>query len=125
MRILLAEDDTNISMIAKVALEKVGGHEVVAVLDGGQAIAQIESSDFDLILLDGMMPVKDGLTVCREVKTGAKKNIPIIFLSAKSQDSDISEGLNAGAIGYIQKPFDPTKLSEEIDKILNESGVAA
>ena len=120
MKILLAEDDNNIALIAKVALEKMGGHEVHHVVNGQLAINQLKQDTYDLILLDSMMPEKDGLTTCKEIKSESVSDAPVIFLSAKSQESDIAEGLESGAIGYIQKPFDPANLDKEIADILRE-----
>lgn len=118
MRILLAEDDSNISMIAKITLERIGKHEVVLVFNGKDALDIAMKEDFDLILLDGMMPVMDGVTVLKNLKTTNKSHIPVIFLSAKSQESDIKEVLELGAIGYIQKPFEPKTLCGQIDSML-------
>ena len=122
MNILLAEDDTSISIIAKLSLERIGSHTVTAAEDGNIALEKALTQKFDLILLDGMMPGKDGLTVCREIQKSLPQPPPIIFLSAKSQESDIREGLQSGAIGYIQKPFDPRTLNTEILKILEIAG---
>lgn len=118
MRILLAEDDSNISMIAKITLERIGKHQVVLVANGKDALDKANSEQFDLILLDGMMPVMDGVTVLKNLKVSNLSHIPVIFLSAKSQESDIKEVLELGAIGYIQKPFEPKTLCEQIDAML-------
>lgn len=116
MKILLAEDDQNISTIAKLTLEKLGGHEVTVVSDGEQALLFALSGQFDLLLLDEMMPKLSGLKVSAEL---AKRSSmpPIIFLSAKSQDSDIREFQLRGA-GFIPKPFDPMTLHQQITSIL-------
>jgi CheY-like chemotaxis protein len=126
MKILLAEDDSNISVIAKVALERIGKHQVTVVDDGAKAIQAANSETFDLILLDSMMPVKDGLTTCSELKKNpTTASTPVIFLSAKSQDADIQACLKAGAIGYISKPFEPAQICNVIKSILTEKGIAA
>lgn len=117
MKILLAEDDSNISVIAKMALEQLGGHQVTVVNDGAQALDQALSEAFDLILLDEMMPKMNGLSVCREYKSHTKSQTPVIFLSAKSQESDIKDFTDC-ALGHIAKPFDPTTLCQNIEKIL-------
>jgi DNA-binding response OmpR family regulator len=125
MRILLAEDDPNISVIAKLSLEKLGGYKVTVVNDGESALSEALTQNYDLILLDEMMPKMNGLSVCREYKskcTSAPK--PIIFLSAKSQESDIREFADNG-IGFIPKPFDPMKISSQIEALLKGSAVAA
>jgi len=120
MRILLAEDDINISTIAKITLEKIGRHQVVTIADGKQALEKALSEDFDLILLDGMMPSMDGATVLQKLKVSPKAHIPVIFLSAKSQEADIRHVLENGAIGYIQKPFEPRTLCSQIDELLKK-----
>ena len=121
MNILLAEDDSSIALIAKLSLERIGGHVITLAEDGNVALHKAMSQPFDLIMLDGMMPGKDGLTVCREIQKSHPHPPPIIFLSAKSQESDIREGLSSGAIGYIQKPFDPRTLNQEILKIVAQA----
>ena len=118
MKILLAEDDSNISMIAKITLERIGKHQVTLVANGKDALELASKENFDLILLDGMMPVMDGVTVLKNLKISSLSHIPVIFLSAKSQEADIKEVLELGAIGYIQKPFEPKTLCEQIDQML-------
>jgi DNA-binding response OmpR family regulator len=120
MKILLAEDDPNISTIAKLTLEKLGGHEVTVVSDGEQALNVGLRGGFDVILLDEMMPKMNGLKVSVELKARSKNIPPIIFLSAKSQESDIREFEERGT-GFIPKPFDPMKLAQQIDAILKRS----
>ena len=119
MKILLAEDDPNISIIAKLSLEKLGGYTVTVVNDGEKALNEaLSNPEYDLILLDEMMPKMNGLSVCREYKARCPQPKPIIFLSAKSQESDIREFSDNG-IGFIPKPFDPMKLAEQIKTVLD------
>lgn len=121
MKILLAEDDPSIRIIAKLTLQKVGGHEVIGVEDGNEAIARANLEKFDLIILDGMMPVLDGFETCKQLKADSKtKATPVIFMTAKNQKTDIDEGFALGAIGYIVKPFDAKELCSEIQKIYNK-----
>ncbi len=120
MKILLAEDDLNIIKIAQLILERVGHHQVDTATDGGEALKKALSQDYDLIILDGMMPVYPGLEVCRlyqQQKTG--KVASVIFLSAKSSQKDINEFLSLGR-GYIQKPFEPHNLCQQIETILKD-----
>lgn len=123
MNILLAEDDPNIAVIVRIVLERIGGHQVTIASDGEQALKTASDGKFDLILLDGMMPKKNGVSVCREYRENGGRT-PVIFLSAKSQQSDIDEFLNYG-IGYIQKPFDPSTVCNLINDILQARGAAA
>lgn len=121
MKILIAEDDPNILTIAKLVLERVGHHSVTQATNGRDALDAAIKDNFDLIILDGMMPELSGPEVCRqykeqiEAKSGTQA--PIIFLSAKSTQADIQEFLDLG-IGYIQKPFNPQTLCQQIDMIL-------
>lgn len=120
MKVLLAEDDPNISVIAKISLEKLAGHEVTVVSDGEQALTEALTQSYDLILLDEMMPKMNGLRVCREYKARCASPKPIIFLSAKSQESDLREFRENGT-GFIPKPFDPTQLPRQILELLNKA----
>lgn len=123
MRILLAEDDPNISLIAKLSLEKLGGFDVTVVGDGEAALRTALAGGFDLILLDEMMPKMNGLRVSKEYRAQCSNPTPIIFLSAKSQDSDIREFSDNG-IGFIPKPFDPMQLSGQIHLLMGIRGAA-
>ena len=117
MKILLAEDDANIVIIAKITLEKIGHHQVTVATDGKITFEIASQNPFDLILLDGMVPHMDGVTVFKKLKELHIKT-PVIFLSAKSQEADIKEVLDLGAIGYIQKPFEPKTLNDQILKFM-------
>ena len=123
MKILLAEDDGNIVTIAKITLEKIGHHQVTVAVDGKQTFELASQQSYDLILLDGMMPHMDGVTVLKKLKE-INIQTPVIFLSAKSQEADIKEVLDLGAIGYIQKPFEPKTLNEQISKFMEKRKVA-
>ena len=121
MKILIAEDDLNIIKIAQIVLEKIGKHTVIAATDGGQALKLALAEDFDLIILDGMMPVLPGLEVCRRYQSEKQGELAqVIFLSAKSSQKDIDEFMQLG-VGYIQKPFEPKNLCQMIDEILNRA----
>ena len=124
MRILLAEDDPNISVIAKIALEQLGGHEVVLAQNGEDALHLALNEKFDVILLDEMMPKMNGLTVCREYNQAMSQPTPVIFLSAKSQEADLKD-FSTCALGHIPKPFEPTTLCQTILDILKNKGLAA
>ncbi|MBX7232152.1 MAG: response regulator [Bdellovibrionales bacterium] len=117
MRILLAEDDHNIATIAQLSLEKIGGHKITLAENGELALKIALVEKFDLILLDEMMPKMNGLNVCKKYLEQASNPVPIIFLSAKSQESDIREFQKLSS-GYIAKPFDPLTLNDQILKIL-------
>jgi len=123
MRILLAEDDPHISLITQLCLEKIGGHEVVLCNDGERALETAQRQPFDLIILDGMMPKKSGLQVALELQASGVVGTPIIFLSVKTDEKDVSEFIRVGA-GYISKPFDPQQICARIDTILAGGGAS-
>ncbi len=107
-------------MIAKICLEKVAGHQVTVVSDGESALREALTQAYDVILLDEMMPKMNGLRVCQAYKAQCPNPKPVIFLSAKSQDSDIREFMETGT-GFIPKPFDPMKLPGQIEELLKEA----
>ena len=118
MKILFAEDEPDIQFVARVALEDEG-HQIVTVDDGQAAYERALAEPFDVILLDVMMPRLDGLGACRKLQNDPRThNIPIIFLTARSQQFEIQTGLQLGALGYIIKPFDTFTLASEIANLL-------
>lgn len=129
MHILLAEDDPNISLILQICLEKIGGHSVHLSTDGESALQTAKQKNFDLVILDGMMPKLSGLEVAKALVSSSSaeeslassaatnRAVPIIFLSAKTDHRDVAEFLKIGA-GYIAKPFDPQTICERIDNII-------
>lgn len=105
-KILIAEDEPSIRELVRMALEEENFTDIVEAENGREAIEKAERYQPSLILLDWMMPEMDGLTVCRTLKMNENtRNIPIIILSAKSEESDIVLGLEMGAIDYVTKPF--------------------
>jgi two-component system response regulator VicR len=106
-KILVVEDEQPIAEILKFQLEKEG-YTVVCAFDGLAAVAQFEREQPDLILLDLMLPGKDGMEVCREVR--AKSSVPIIMLTAKHSEIDKVLGLEMGADDYVTKPFSAREL---------------
>ena len=110
-RILIVEDDKDISMIEEAYLMSAG-FETVVVSDGESAVTKAEREKFDLILLDLMLPKKDGCEVCREIRE--KLDIPIM-VTAKTESVDKVRGLGLGADDYISKPFDPAELTARVN----------
>ncbi|MCZ8524064.1 MULTISPECIES: response regulator YycF [Paenibacillus] len=106
-KILVVDDEQPIADILKFNLEKEG-HEVICAYDGGTAVDLAYAEEPDLILLDLMLPVKDGMDVCREVRQ--KLNTPIIMLTAKDNEIDKVLGLELGADDYVTKPFGTREL---------------
>jgi two-component system, OmpR family, response regulator VicR len=107
-KILVVDDEQPIADILKFNLEKEG-YQVVCAFDGGTAVELAFSEEPDLILLDIMLPVKDGMDVCREIRA-AKSQIPIIMLTAKDSEIDKVLGLEMGADDYVTKPFGAREL---------------
>ena len=119
-RILVAEDEPDIRRLITLTLE-YNGFEVVSVNDGFEAVTAAKGGGFDLILLDVRMPRITGYDACRQIKElTVTKDTPIVFLSAKGQESEVEAGLEAGADEYILKPFAPNDLVERINFYLDK-----
>jgi DNA-binding response OmpR family regulator len=115
-RILLAEDDPNLGTVLKDSLELEDNY-VELFVDGDQAWKSFNKDDFDICILDVMMPIKDGFTLAKEIKKVAP-NMPIIFLTAKSMKEDKLEGFKIGADDYITKPFSFEELQLRLQAIM-------
>lgn len=117
-KILIADDDSNIRVIVQMEFEALG-YEVILAEDGEDALNKIFNEKPDLILLDVMMPKKDGYDVCHQLKNDPQyRDIPIVMLTAKTQKEDKYWGREVGADEYITKPFDPEELEGIVDRIL-------
>ena len=118
MTVVLAEDDPDIQLVARLSLKRAG-FTVTVVSNGQEALDTISRHPPDVVLLDWMMPEVDGLETCRRLKADPQTaNIPVIFLTAKSQEAEIQRGLSLGASGYVTKPFDALTLGEQIKDIV-------
>jgi DNA-binding response OmpR family regulator len=118
-RILLVEDDTDLAFSLEDDL-KVEGYEIETVSDGESACRRSRTGDFDLILLDIVLPRKDGFEVCRELRrTGIRT--PVIMLTAKTHEAEKVMGLDLGADDYITKPFNPRELRARIRALLRRT----
>jgi DNA-binding response OmpR family regulator len=96
------------------------GYECVTAINGREALQKARETLPDLIMLDIMMPFMDGFEVCRELKAdAATRDIPVIMLTAKSQQVDIQKGKDAGADDYITKPFRPSTLRKKFNEVLD------
>lgn len=104
VRVLVVEDEPQMAGFIARGLRD-DGYVVDIATDGAHAMAQVETQDYDLVLLDLRLPVKDGLTVCRELRDQSFKS-PILMLTALDGATDIVKGLNSGADDYLPKPFD-------------------
>jgi len=106
-RVLVVDDDTALAEMLGIVLRNEG-FEPVFCADGDKALAAFRDSKPDLVLLDLMLPGKDGIDVCRQIRT--ESGVPIVMLTAKSDTVDIVVGLESGADDYIVKPFKPKEL---------------
>ena len=114
-KVLIADDNKQIVSILSEYCKK-NNFTVSTVFDGETALKEIEENEFDIILLDAMMPKKDGFDVCREVRTFS--NVPIIMITARGEDYEKIMGLEIGADDYIVKPFSPGEIIARINAIL-------
>jgi DNA-binding response OmpR family regulator len=122
MKLLLVEDDPDIQLVARAALKRAG-FDVQVAGTGAAALDAVTADRPDVVLLDWMMPEMDGPEVCRRLKTSSlTTNIPVIFLTARSQQAEIARGLAMGAAGYIVKPFDALTLGDEVRALLERAG---
>lgn len=113
--VLIADDDKNICELIRLYLEKEG-YSVTSVYDGEMALLNAFRQDYSVIILDIMMPKKDGIEVLKEIRK--KSNVPVIMLTAKGETVDKVLGLEFGADDYIVKPFEPKELIARIKAIL-------
>jgi CheY-like chemotaxis protein len=121
-KILVAEDERDIRDLIGFTL-RFAGFEVVAVSNGEEAVEAARIEIPDLILMDVRMPRMTGYEACEKIKLDpVTQNIPVVFLSAKGQESEIRTGLAAGATEYLLKPFAPDELTQRVRDLLAQYG---
>jgi DNA-binding response OmpR family regulator len=120
-RILLVDDEQPIQTLLSFPLQR-DGYEVVQASDGREALARFDEQAFDLVVLDVMLPRMDGLEVCRRLR--ARSSVPIIMLTAKSEEIDKVLGLELGADDYITKPFSLREFRSRVKAALRRAGMA-
>ena len=121
-KILIAEDERDIRDLITFTL-RFAGYEVFAAGNGEEAVELAPKVNPDLILMDVRMPRMTGYEACKVIKSNAElRDIPIVFLSAKGQESEIQQGLDAGAEEYLLKPFAPDQLTTRVKAILAKFG---
>jgi DNA-binding response OmpR family regulator len=118
-RILIVEDDTSVAMALQDDLG-IEGFEVDITSEGNDALARMRQTPYDLVVLDLMLPDKDGYEVCRELRSSGS-GVPIIMLTARAQESDLILGLDIGADDYVTKPFSPKELRARIRAALRRT----
>jgi len=118
-KILIAEDERDIRELVNFSLQ-FGGFAVVQAANGAEAVEQAQKELPDLILMDVRMPKMTGYEACRQMKSMSElRDIPVVFLSAKGQETEIQTGLEAGAEEYILKPFAPDELVKQVQAVLD------
>ena len=116
--VLVADDDEDILQLVSFRLERAG-YTVVTAADGQQALAAARQHQPDLAVLDVMMPGLNGYEVTRQLRADpATAAIPVILLTARVQEADVSRGFEAGADDYLRKPFSPQELQDRVDVLL-------
>jgi DNA-binding response OmpR family regulator len=116
--ILVAEDELDIRDLIAFTLT-YAGHEVIKATNGEEAYALAVQQKPALVLMDVRMPRMTGYDACRALKSNVETaEIPVVFLSAKGQESEVQTGLEAGAVDYILKPFSPDQLTKRVGEIL-------
>ena len=119
MNILVCDDDKEIVEAIEIYLQQEGYH-VLKAYDGEQALDMLKKNEVHLLIIDVMMPKLDGIRATLKIRE--ESSIPIIILSAKSEDSDKILGLNIGADDYVTKPFSPAELTARVDALFRRAG---
>jgi DNA-binding response OmpR family regulator len=118
-KILIAEDERDIRELVSFSLQ-FGGFTVVQAANGAEAVEYAQKEMPDLILMDVRMPKMTGYEACRLMKTmESVRDIPVVFLSAKGQESEIQTGMEVGAEEYILKPFAPDELVKQVQAVID------
>ena len=121
VRTLVVDDDPDVRLVCRVALTSFG-HEVLVARDGEEGLAAALQERPDVIVLDIMMPRKDGLSLLRDLRTDdSTRDLPVILLSALAASADQLRGYEAGADGYLTKPFSPDDLNSAIAHVASLS----
>ena len=121
-KILIAEDERDIRDLVAFTL-RFAGHEVFAASNGEEAVEMAPNVNPDIILMDVRMPRMTGYEACKLMKQNPDlRDIPVVFLSAKGQEAEIQQGLDAGAEEYLLKPFAPDQLTSRVKVILAKFG---
>jgi CheY-like chemotaxis protein len=118
-KILIAEDERDIRELVSFSLQ-FGGFTVVQAANGAEAVEYAQKEMPDLILMDVRMPKMTGYEACRQMKSmESLRDIPVVFLSAKGQESEIQTGMEVGAEEYILKPFAPDELVKQVQAVID------
>ena len=120
-KVLIVDDEPNIVTSLRFLMTK-NGFETSVARDGEEALAEVERFRPDLVLLDAMMPVRDGYEVCQQLRASGWTDLKIIMLTAKGRDTEVAKGLAVGADAYVTKPFSTRELVEQVSRLLAGGG---
>jgi DNA-binding response OmpR family regulator len=120
-RILLVDDELSVQKLLTYPLRKEG-YDVIPALDGREALERLRDDNFDLVVLDVMLPRMDGFDVCRAIRS--RSTVPIIMLTAKTEETDKVLGLELGADDYITKPFSVREFRSRVKAVLRRAALA-
>jgi DNA-binding response OmpR family regulator len=116
-RVLIVDDEPNIVTSLKF-LMKQSGFETSIARDGEEALTEVESFQPDLVLLDVMMPKRDGFEVCQKLRAAGHTQLKIILLTAKGRETEVAKGLAIGADAYVTKPFSTRELVDLVNRLM-------
>jgi len=120
-RVLIVDDEPNIVTSLEFIMRKSGFVTAVA-RNGDEALEEVERFHPDLVLLDTMMPRRDGYEVCQTLRASGWKDLKIVMLTAKGRDTEVAKGLAVGADSYVTKPFSTRDLVAHVTSLLSEDG---
>lgn len=118
-KVLIVDDEPNIVTSLEFIMRKAG-YDTAVARDGDEALAQVEAFEPDLVLLDTMMPRRDGYEVCQTLRSSGRTGLRIVMLTAKGREAEVAKGLAVGADSYITKPFSTRELVEHVGTLLAE-----
>lgn len=118
-KVLIVDDEPNI-VVSLQFLMKRAGYSTSVARDGDEALAEVERFRPDLVLLDVMMPRRDGYEVCQTLRADGWTDLKIVMLTAKGRETEVSRGLTVGADAYVTKPFATADLVDTVNRLLGE-----
>ncbi len=120
-RVLIVDDEPNIVVSLEFLMRKAGFETAVA-RDGDEAVAAVDELEPDLVLLDVMMPKRDGYDVLQHLRSTGRTELKVVLLTAKGRESEVTKGLSLGADAYVTKPFSTSDLVETVARLLGGEG---
>jgi two-component system, OmpR family, alkaline phosphatase synthesis response regulator PhoP len=120
-KVLIVDDEPNIVTSLQFLMKK-SGFETSVARDGDAALAEVERFRPDLLLLDAMMPKRDGFEVCQQLRTAGWTDLKIVMLTAKGLETEVAKGYAVGADAYVTKPFSTRELVDLVTKLLHGGG---